>query len=257
MIAPHPEKDQHLLIDRKILIEEIRAATLSKKDRVIEIGAGTGILTAELIESAEKVLAFELDKQFKEDLEKLKTINKNLEIIYGNALNFNWKGYDKIVSNIPYTLSEPIILKAIKEDIPFLVLIVSESFKEVLMNKETKIGAICGLFYQIKPLLFVDKTCFSPSPSVDSWLIKLERKEVKEKDNETARISKILASFVLKKGKIKNALIFSLVEQGKTKNQAREILERLKIPEKVLEKPVEKITGRFLKNLKETLSKLL
>jgi len=247
MIISHPEKDQHLLIDKKVLKEEIKVANLSKKDKVIEIGAGTGILTAELVENAGKVLAFELDKQFKEELEKIKKTNKNLEIVYGNALEFSWKRYDKIVSNIPYTLSEPIILKAIKEEIPFLVLIVSESFKDVLIDKETKIGFMASLFYDINPLLFVNKSCFSPPPKVNSWLIKMEKKDSLDK------ILRVLRSFVLKKGKIKNALVFSLVKQGKTKNQAREILEKMKIPEKILEKPVEKITGKFLQNLRSSL----
>ena len=227
--------------------EEIKAANLFGKDKVIEIGAGTGVLTTELAKKSGKVLAFESDIQFKKYLEALKDKNKNLEVIYENALDFSWEGYDKIVSNIPYTSSEPIILKAIKEETPFLVLIVSESFKEALLNEETKIGAICNLFYDIKPLLFVDKSCFSPSPKVDSWLIKLEKKD--SKDSTT----KILRSFFLKKGKIKNALTFSLVEQGKTKNQAREILKKMNIPEKILEKPIGKITGKFLKNLRSSL----
>ena len=77
MITLHPEKDQHLLTDKKILAEEMRAAELSEEDRVIEIGAGAGILTAELVEKAGKVLAFELDKQFKEELDKLKNKSEN------------------------------------------------------------------------------------------------------------------------------------------------------------------------------------
>ena len=55
---------------------------------------------------------------------------------------------------------------------------------------------------------------------------------------------------------IKNAILYSLVEQGKTKNQAREIIEKLKIDEHILEKPIAGITGRFMKILKERLEKL-
>jgi len=252
-VFPHPEKDQHLLTDKNILAKEIKIAELSKQDKVIEIGAGTGILTEKLAQCVKKLIIFEIDEQFKENLNTLKKSYNNIIILYKNALDSSWKGYDKIVSNIPYTLSEPIILKAIKEGIPFLVLIVSEGFKDVLMDRGTKLGFTAQIFYNIKVFDKVGKSCFSPSPSVNSFLIKLEKKEIQETDN----VSRILASFVLKKGKIKNSLIFSLVEQGRTKNQAREILEKLNLPEKILDKPVEKATGKFLQNLEEGLKNML
>src|SRR3989344_2026105 len=93
------EKEQHILIDNKILEKEIEISDITKKDNIIEIGAGPGNLTIELAKKANKVLAFEIDEKFKENLDNLKI---NIEIIYGNALNYSWKGYNKIVSNIPY-----------------------------------------------------------------------------------------------------------------------------------------------------------
>jgi 16S rRNA (adenine1518-N6/adenine1519-N6)-dimethyltransferase len=230
------EKDQHFLIDQDILALEIRTAELNSKDKVIEIGSGKGILTKELIKS--KVLAFEINQLFKKDMDKLKS--KNLKVIYDNALNYSWKGYTKIVSNIPYTISEPIILKAIEDKIPFLVLIVSESFKELLIKAETKIGIITNLFYNVESISFVKRECFEPKPSVDSYLIKLTAKESND----------ILKEIVLKEGKIKNAILYSLVSRGKTKKQSKEIIQKLNIPEKVLNKSVKKITGDFLLKLR-------
>ncbi|MBU3907559.1 MAG: methyltransferase [Nanoarchaeota archaeon] len=252
-ITPNKEKDQHFLIDKKILAKEIETAGLSKNDKVIEIGAGTGILTKELAKHCKEVLAFEIDKRFKDSLDQIKKENKNnnLKIIYDNALNYNWEGYNKIVSNLPYSLSEPAILNAISPSIEELTLIVGENFKNLLSEKESKIGIIADLFYDFHPIAKVNKQSFFPSPRVDSWLIQLTKK------GELSNAEKILQGIVLKNGKVKNAVLYSLLEQGNTKNQAREIINKLGIHEAVLNKPVKKLTGKFLLRLKEELENLI
>ena len=236
-----PEKDQHLLKNKEIIKKELEEADIKKEDRIIEIGAGTGNLTYELEKKGCKVLAFEIDEKFLKFLEKLKS--KNLEIIYGNALNYDWRGYNKIVANIPYSASEAILQKAIRSDIKEIIMIVSEGFKEKLLSEE-KIGLIGNIFYNIKPICKVYRENFFPIPRIDSWMIKLEKKE------NNSMLKKIL----LKKGKIKNAILFSLVEEGKTKKQAREIIKKLNIDKQVLEKPVGRITAKFLVRLKNELS---
>jgi len=240
-------KGQHLLMDKKILKKEIETAELSKKDNVLEIGAGAGILTEELAKNSGKVLSFEIDKTFEENLKELEKKCKNLKIIYDNALKYSWKNYSKIVSNIPYSLSEPVILKAINDELEELILIVGENFKELLSKKETKIGIVADLFFDFEPIISINKKAFNPNPKVNSWLVKLKRK------NPEDRIEEILRKIILKKGKIKNAIIYSLVEIGKTKNQARKIISEMKIDEEILEKPVSKITGKFILRLKDLL----
>ena len=242
------DKDQHILINDLILKRIIKESELSNKDKIIEIGAGTGVLTKELVKDSKQVLAFEINKQFKSDLDKIK--EKNLEIIYGNALKYPWWRYDKIISNIPYSLSEPIVMKAIQENIQFMVLTIGENFKELLESKETKVGIIASLFYKIKPIIKVEKESFQPIPRVDSWLVKFEKKK-------PSPIEKLLFSITKKEGKIKNAILYSLVELGKTKNQAREIIKQLDIEETILEKPVKSITGKFILLLEERLKKII
>jgi len=244
-IQLHPEKNQHLLLNEEIIERIIKEADISKKDKIIEIGAGTGILTKAIADKAGKVLAFETDENFKKELDKIKS--ENLKIIYKNALNYSWKNYDKIVSNIPYSLSEPLIINAIHDNIKFIVLTIGENFKRILDEKETKIGIIADLFYNITPILKIDKKEFIPVPRVNSWLVKFEKKE------NLTKTEAILQKVVLKSGKIKNAIIYSLVESGKTKNQARGVIKNLNIDELVLNKLVKSITGRFLMLLRERL----
>lgn len=244
-IELHPEKDQHLLINEKIIKQIIKESKISEEDKIIEIGAGTGILTSELVKNSKKVLAFEIDKNFKYHLNEIK--NKNLEIIYDNSLNYDWRDYNKIISNIPYSLSEPIIMKTINDKIDFMILTIGENFKEILEKKETKIGILTDLFFEITPIIKVDKKDFIPHPRINSWVVKFERKK------KTDKTDKILQKIILKNGKTKNALINSLVEFGKTKNQARELIKELKIDKNVLEKPVKSITGKFLILLRKRL----
>jgi len=239
------EKEQHILIDNKILEKEIEISDITKKDNIIEIGAGPGNLTIELAKKANKVLAFEIDEKFKENLDNLKI---NIEIIYGNALNYSWKGYNKIVSNIPYSISEPLIWKSISDEINTIILIVGENFKKILFSQHKKIGILASLFFNIKPILFVGKNCFNPKPRTNSWVIKLERKK-------QDRIEEILGKILLSKSKTKNAIIYSLVSKGKTKNQAKEILKDFKFSNKTLEKPAKRITSKFILKLKENLEK--
>ena len=245
------DRAQHFLIDEKALEKEISEAKLSKKDKVIEIGAGTGVLTSKLAENAGKVLAFEIDEKFKPELEALKEKYPNLEVVYGNALEHDWKGYNKIVSNIPYFLIGDIILKAIKINFQEIVIIAGEKFRYKTEMNEDKIGIIVNLFYNTEILMKVSPSSFMPEPKTDSWLLRLTLKK-KSSEKES-----ILKRILQKSGKIKNAILYSLVEKGKTKNEAREIIEKMNLTKDILEKPVEKITGNFILRLKDEIEKVI
>ena len=251
MTDTNSDRAQHFLIDEKVLEKEISVAKLSKKDNVIEIGAGTGVLTQKLAESAGKVLAFEIDEKFKEKLEMLREKYPNLSIVYGNALEHDWKGYNKIVSNIPYFLIGDIILKAIKINFEEIVIIAGEKFRYKIEMNEDKIGVIVNLFYDAETVMKINPSAFMPEPKTDSWLIKLT---IKKKGSEQEAI---LKRILQKSGKIKNAILYSLVEKGKTKNEAREIIKKMNLTKDILEKPVEKITGNFILRLKDEIEKVM
>jgi len=276
---PNFDLGQHFLVDEKVIKKFIDECEIKSEDKIIEIGAGTGIITEKILEKKpEKLLAFEIDKNFTSDLEKLKT--KNLEIIQSNAIKHSWKGYNKICASIPYYLAEQIILKAIENpEVQKMILICGESFKKILEEKQEKIGIISDLYYQFYPIEKVSKSSFNPAPRVNSWIVKLERK--KDFDNQT---DEIIAKILNKNGKIKNAILYSLVESGKTKNQAREIVDKMNLKrslnnskvinefsnlsqrelcflqtslnKETLDKPVKSITGKFLIILKDKLKNI-
>jgi len=139
-IIPSSEKQQHFLKNKKILKKEIEIAKLAKKDNILEIGAGDGRLTILIDKKVNSVTSFENDPSLKPVLENLKL--KNTKFVFEDALKFSWKEYDKIVSNIPYSLSEPVIMKAIKEEIKELILIIGENFATLLKENTSKIGVL-------------------------------------------------------------------------------------------------------------------
>ncbi len=244
------DKGQHILIDRHVLEKEIEAANLNKKDKVIEIGAGTGNLTEELCKKAGKVLAFEIDEKFKDELVKLGEKYGNLIIVFDNALNYKWKGYNKIVSNIPYYLSEEIITRAIAENIKELVLIIGENFGELLFS-DSKIGLVTRKVYSIEEIMKVSKESFEPIPRVDSALIRMEKK------GKINRLDKTILDIVFAKGKLKNAIVRALLNLGKTKRQSKDIINKMNLDETVLEKPAKMITDRLLLRIESEFGKII
>jgi len=251
MIELNKEKEQHLLVNVKILGGGLNEVEITKNDKVIDIGAANGGLTEELAKKAKEVLAFETDVRFKEDLDRLSKKYTNIKLIYGNALDYSWQGFNKIVSNIPFSLSAAIIERAIVEDIEELNLIVGEHFKELLDSNE-KIGLITRLFFYVKPITELDKKNFFPEPKVKSWLVKLKLK----KDVDETLQDRILKKIVMDDRKIKNSVIYAFVAEGFTKNQARDFILKQKFEDSVLDKPTNRMTGKFMLRLRDALENL-
>ena len=247
--TPNLDLGQHFLIDKKVIDKEIAIADLSKQDMVIEIGAGSGSLTEQLALKSKEVLAFELDPRMNVFLDALEKKHGNLKVVYGDAMKFSWKRHNKLVSNIPYFLAEPLMKKAIESGIDEMSLIVGENFKDIILENKSKIGITVNLFFDFTPVMIVKKSSFSPEPRVDSWLVKLKRK------TKSTKQERVLQSIVLKRGKIKNAIIRSMVDEGITKNQAREFISKMGFDEYTLNKPVVSITGRFLEKIRDGLKK--
>ncbi|PIN89723.1 hypothetical protein COU60_02825 [Candidatus Pacearchaeota archaeon CG10_big_fil_rev_8_21_14_0_10_34_76] len=238
------DKGQHFLTNHEILKKEIKLVELSKKDNVIEIGSGTGNLTKLLAESGVNVISFEIDNGFREVLNELEKEYSNLKIRIKDALKDDWRSANKIVANIPYHLSEAIVMKTIKDGIEKAVFIVGEKFKCKILG-ETKIGLMARYFYDIKEIMKVSREEFSPSPRIDSWLIVMDKKSnVNDKE-------KIMQNFVLYKGKIKNGLVSSFVRKGMTKNDSKKLITDWNLNGEILNKNVGKLTYELLRKIEK------
>ncbi|MFV0555889.1 MAG: 16S rRNA (adenine(1518)-N(6)/adenine(1519)-N(6))-dimethyltransferase RsmA [Lactovum sp.] len=187
---------QNFLTDSNILTKICQAAYLDKKTNVIEIGPGIGSLTQYLLESAAEVMAFEIDKSLIPILEETLFDYDNFQVIQADILKVNLKEeiqkfehpeYPiKVVANLPYYITTPILMSLIESKIPFSEIIVMMQ-KEVADRISANSGnkdygglSIAVQYYMEAEIMFnVSRNVFVPAPNVDSAILKMTtRKEV-------------------------------------------------------------------------------
>lgn len=184
---------QNFLIDGNIVKKIMEGAEITKEDRVLEIGPGIGTLTQELVSTAAKVVAVEIDKSLLPVLEETLGQPPNLRIVHGDILKIDIRGLIneffegkefKVVANLPYYITTPIIMRFLEEDLPFTALTVMIQ-KEVAQRMAAKPGQkeygslSVAIQYYTKPRIVckVPSSVFMPKPKVDSIVIALDRLE--------------------------------------------------------------------------------
>lgn len=185
------KRGQHFLIDSNILRKIVETADLGPEDEVLEIGAGLGTLTLELCKKAGKVVAVEWDRGLVKLLLEITAACKNLEVIQADILgiDFVWlkrlfkhtqatRGKLKVVSNLPYSISSPVLVKLLESRIGIeaMVCMVQEEVGERIVSSPGKknygILSILAQMYGSPRIVFrVARGCFFPSPRVDSVII--------------------------------------------------------------------------------------
>lgn len=180
-IRPSKRLGQNFLIDKFAVKKIISAAELSKKDVVLEIGPGTGILTRELAKKAGKVVAVEKDVRMIEILKKELGDFKNIVVLHQDILHLGNKlpnGF-KVVGNLPFYLTAPVIRRFLEFDEArprCMVLVVQKEVAQRICAKSPKMNllAVSVQFYaEPKIVSYISKTSFWPKPKVDSAIIKI------------------------------------------------------------------------------------
>src|SRR3989344_5344766 len=175
---------QNFLVDKLILDKIIKSADLSISDTVLEIGPGIGTLTYALAKKSKKVIAIEKDRFMVDILKETLKDVENVEVIQGNALKFDLKNYNlattnyKVVANIPYYLTSPLIRKLLESDNPpteIILMVQKEVAQRICANPPNmSLLAVSVQFYAKAEIVsYVSKKCFWPSPKVDSVIIKI------------------------------------------------------------------------------------
>jgi len=177
------KSDQYILIDDPVLHRIIAYAGLRESDVVLEIGAGTGVLTEKLAERAERVIAIESDPSFVSLLDQHfkstnNTNNTNVEIVHGDALKIEFPWFNKIVSNLPYSISSQITFKLLEYPFETAILMYQYEFaKRMAASHGSKDYGRLSISVQYKTnvelLEIVPATAFSPEPSVRSAIVRL------------------------------------------------------------------------------------
>lgn len=261
---------QNFLISEQVVDKIVESSQITKQDLVIEIGPGLGTLTKELLEKAGKVICIELDKKMINILQDRFSLYQNFEIIHADVLQVRLNkiikdekeknGFQtaKIVANLPYYITTPIIMKLLEDrlDLESITVMIQKEVADRLIaipgEKET--GAITYSVYYYataEGILEVPKDSFIPEPEVTSKVIKLTlRKEPPVELKSRGVMFKIIKSaFMQRRKTLLNALTNTKVFMNK--EEGLKILNELSLDENVR---AEKLT---LKDFADITNKIL
>ena len=241
---------QNFLINGEVIQDIIDYAKISKEDVIVEIGPGVGFVTEQLVKYAKKVIAIELDEEAIKELEKLDC--DNLKIIHNDILKTDLSELCeeniKIIANIPYYITSPIIAHLLGEiddlenknrnKIIDIVLMVQEEVARRIVATEKSSGKQYGLLTILSQfwadceiIRTVGRKSFYPAPKVNSALVSLKvRKEPKLKLSDYSFFRKtIKAAFSQRRKTLKNCL----VSNGFDKNKVSEAIKELNFNENI------------------------
>lgn len=191
---------QNFLIDESVLTDIVEGASVNEEDLVIEIGPGVGSLTAQLIGRAKKVVSIELDNDLIPILQEELGQYENFTLIHNDALKVDFNeiiGDEKsvkLVANLPYYVTTPIIVKLLKDNYNFkslTIMIQKEVAERIDAEPNCKeygsLSLLVQYYCDTKIVRRVSPGCFIPRPKVDSIVIRLDRldkKRVEVKDEK-------------------------------------------------------------------------
>ena len=217
-IRPLKSLGQNFLRDPHYLNRIADAARIGTEDQVLEIGPGLGHLTAVLAQRAQKVLAIEVDDRLIPHLQRAFSACRNFELVHADALEYDYGSLDKrwkVVANLPYYISTPIIQKLIVRSDKFISLTlmlqkeVAERIAAPPGGKEYGYLSVLVQFYTIPRMEFkVPPGAFTPNPEVDSSVITLTMRDqpaVTVKD-QAFFIRVIKAAFSQRRKTLRNSL---------------------------------------------------
>lgn len=250
-ITANKKLGQNFLIDDNAIDAIVNSSKISKEDLVIEIGPGLGTLTKPLLESAGKVICIELDTRMIEILEDRFKLYDNFELINNDVLKVDLNKlisenkketikHAKVVANLPYYITTPIIMKLLEErlDIESITVMIQKEVADRLVAKpgEVNTGAITyAINYYTKPsrIYEVDKTSFIPAPEVNSTIIKLDvlKTPSVKVENEELMFKIIKSAFMQKRKTLLNSLTNSNLFGNK--DEIEKILQEFNIDLKI------------------------
>lgn len=254
-ISPSLLLDQNFMTDSSLIRKIVSLAGIKPGETVLEIGAGIGTLTPEIARKAKKVVAVDIDKRFVPILRE--SCPSNVEIVTGNILKLiGGLKFDRIISNTPYSICEPLLQKLARLEFERAVLTLPEALIKRLRGEKFKLSLFANAFFRMEEKLQIPREAFYPEPKVESGVLVLSHKS--KSDYKKAPEDYVLKKLFLQEDKrLKNALREALIDLhrdilGKefTKRQARDMIQRLNIPGRTLEALVRDLKGEEIQDIK-------
>lgn len=234
------------MIDIPLLIHITSIADLHKNDIVLEIGPGTGYLTRYLQKIVKKLYVIERDPELLLQLKEKFSSMKNITYLEGDATKLDFPEFTKCVSNLPYTICEPLMWRFTREKFELLVFTVPLSFAELLVgNKPSRLKLLSDAFYDVEIIQTISPDSFYPKPKTESALIKITPKE----GNFFLR-----EFFIQYDKKTKNALREILMKSGMTKSESQEFIS-LRLKPSIQDKNIVNLSLEEIKDIVKLFSK--
>lgn len=241
--VPDKRRDQHFLIDANILRKILDFAAIDKNEDILEIGGGPGNLTELLAKKARRVYTIEADSRLVSLLrERFK--GSNVTVIEGNALKVEFPKFDKVVANLPYSISSDVTFKLLNHEFKCGILMYQREFALRMVAKAgepdySRLSVDVQHFADVELLMKVPPQVFSPPPQVDSEVVRLTpRPALYMVKNRALFMRLVTAAFAGRRKRLRNALVNGAHIIG-IKNM-KEIVARL--PEDIMQKRAEEVS---------------
>ena len=234
---------QNFIFDNNLLDAIVSDSGAGADDTVVEIGTGAGTLTSRLALRAKKVFSFEVDKNLQDILSLSLQGCENVEVVFRDVLKMKddeftrivGEGPFRVVANLPYYVTTPMIMRFIESPLPVSTL-------TVMVQKEVadRLVAECGsadyaavtlavkMFGDARVTRTVDRRMFRPAPNVDSAVVQIERVPKRLEGEDTAFLKRVVrAAFAMRRKTLANNLASSF---GMNKAAAAEVVEESGFP---------------------------
>ncbi len=234
---------QNFIFDNNLLDAIVSDSGAGADDTVVEIGTGAGTLTSRLALRAKKVFSFEVDKNLQDILSLSLQGCENVEVVFRDVLKMKddeftrivGEGPFRVVANLPYYVTTPMIMRFIESPLPVSTL-------TVMVQKEVadRLVAECGsadyaavtlavkMFGDARVTRTVDRRMFRPAPNVDSAVVQIERVPERLEGEDTAFLKRVVrAAFAMRRKTLANNLASAF---GMNKVAAAEVVEESGFP---------------------------
>ena len=209
-IVPRKSRGQNFLTDGRVADRHIAYADIREGERILEVGPGLGVLTKRLLETPGTLTCIELDDTLADYIGK--TYGNRLTLIRGDAVKVPFPEFDKFVSNLPYSVSTPIIFKLLEYPFKKAVVMVQKEFGDRMV---ADVGSpdysrlTVNLFHKAdcEILENVPASAFKPAPKVDSCLVSITPRPSPFPVKDERTFSKVVeVCFGMRRKKISTAL---------------------------------------------------
>ncbi len=178
-LKPKKSLGQNFLINKNISRKIVTTSEITKEDIILEIGPGLGALTELLVEKAKKIFAIEIDPNLSKYLSEKFSVYNNVEVINDDILEVNLSNYNKVISNLPYTITGPILEKVFfKKDPPSGIITIEKSIGNRIFlsgnyKEFSRISVTLNAFMTPISKYNIPRESFYPVPKIDLLLIKI------------------------------------------------------------------------------------